>query len=108
VKLETPEIGIGFDDFEVESGKISFAYPNPSSGEVNITFSLKEKSNVELTIYNINGQKVRTIANDYFASGDHKLVWDAKTDDGRKATKGIYFYELRVNDRIEVNKIILY
>ncbi len=108
VKLETPEIGIGIDDLEVESGIISFAYPNPSSGEVNISFSLREKSSVELTVFSINGRKVRTIANDYFTKGEHKLVWDAKTDNGRKATKGIYFYELRVNDRIEVNKIILY
>ncbi len=108
VRLETPEIGLGIDDVSVESGNISYVYPNPSKGEVNIAIYLNKKSNIELNIYNINGQKIRSLVNENYSAGNHQLEWDVMTNSGMRAGKGIYFYELNVDDRVEVGKIILY
>ncbi len=108
VKLETPEIGLGIDDVSVESGKISYAYPNPSKGEVNIAIYLSKKSDIELNIYNINGQKIRSLVNENYSAGNYQLEWDVMTNSSMRAGKGIYFYELKVDDRVEVGKIILY
>ncbi len=108
VKLETPDIGLGLENNYIENGKISYVYPNPSYGDVNIVFYLNERSNVELNIYNINGQKIKNLNNGYLGNGNHSFIWDAMTDDGRSVDKGVYFYELKVNGRVEVNKIVLY
>jgi 1,4-alpha-glucan branching enzyme len=108
VKLETPETGLGIDDVSVESGKISYVYPNPAKGEVNIAIYLSKKSNIELNIYNINGQKIRSLVNENYSAGNHQLEWDVMTNSGMRVGNGIYFYELKVDDRVEVGKIILY
>jgi glycosidase len=108
VKLETPEIGLGVENPSVENGKISYVYPNPSLGLVNIAFTLTQKLDVELDIFNLNGQKVKSLVQEDFGPGDHILKWDARDDRGVKLGKGIYFYQLKAGDMVEVNKIILY
>ncbi|MEW6680649.1 MAG: FlgD immunoglobulin-like domain containing protein, partial [bacterium] len=68
-----------------------------------IPFKLAQDSNVELTIYNILGQKVRTIdigqrkAGSY-TSKDRVVFWDLKNNEGQPVSKGIYFYQLKADD----------
>lgn len=72
---------------------LSQNYPNPFNPTTTINFSLDKKEKVELAIYNINGQRVKTLYNG-FAEGNNSVVWDGTTDSGMKASSGVYFYKL--------------
>ncbi len=90
------------------------SYPNPvhlnalaASGTV-IGYSLKQPSSVSLTIYNVLGQKVAELVNHVQAAGVHHVVWNGQDFSGRLVANGIYFYELRVqNRRIDLKKMVI-
>ena len=74
-------------------------YPNPFNPSTTISFALPKDSKVELSVYNIKGQKVKTIAKDDFEKGFHKLIWNGKDSSGKEVGSGIYFYKLKVNGK---------
>ena len=69
-------------------------FPNPFNPDTTITFSLPEDTSIILDIYNVSGQKVRTIVNSSVNHGIHSVVWNGKDDDGRNVSSGIYLYRL--------------
>jgi len=66
-------------------------YPNPFNPITNIKFSLKAESKVSLTIYNIRGQRVKTLIDDNMQAGYHSVVWNGTDQSGKKVSSGIYF-----------------
>ena len=87
-------------------------YPNPFNPSTNIKFSLKTDSKVSLMIYNIRGQKVRTLVNDNLQAGHHSVVWDGRDDSGKNVSSGVYFNGFDSNDGnsgryTSIKKIIL-
>jgi len=68
-------------------------YPNPFNPITKIEFTLPEPSEVELKIYNISGQLVRSYKG-WFKSGQHTIKWDSKNKDGDDVASGIYFYQI--------------
>jgi predicted outer membrane repeat protein len=81
-----------------------YNYPNPFNPSTTISFSIQEESNIALTIYNIKGQRVRSLANNVFIKGNHSVIWDGEDDSGNLVSSGIYFYKLNVNDKTVVVK----
>jgi flagellar hook assembly protein FlgD len=78
-------------------------YPNPFNPSTVIEFSLPEDvSNVQLTIYDVLGQKVTQLVNTSLKAGKYQYQWNA----GNVAT-GMYIYELRANKFVSVKKMIL-
>jgi flagellar hook assembly protein FlgD len=70
-------------------------------------FSLKERSHVTLTIYNIKGQLVEIILNEELDhSSSYYVEWDGSVN-GRKLANGIYFYKLKTDKETFLNKMIL-
>ena len=88
-------------------------YPNPFNPTTNIDFSLKEDSFVSLNIYNVRGQKVKTLVTDEMQAGNHSVVWNGKNDSGKSVSSGIYFSNFVTNnqngsgDYTSVKKMIL-
>ena len=82
-------------------------YPNPFNPDTAILFSLKEATKASLTIYNMKGQKVKTLKNEYMEAGDHSIVWNGKDDNGSSVSSGIYFYKLNTNSYSKIRKMIL-
>jgi parallel beta-helix repeat protein len=82
-------------------------YPNPFNPTTTISFSIPEDSKVNLSIYNIKGQKVKTLSDSKFERGIHKLIWDSKDSNGKAVSSGIYFYKLKVNDKSKAVKKML-
>ncbi|MCK4312893.1 MAG: T9SS type A sorting domain-containing protein [Candidatus Cloacimonetes bacterium] len=92
-------------------------YPNPfnpaiagagHSPATTISFSIPEESKVEVTIYNIKGQKVKTITDDHFEKGIHSVTWNGEDKFGNPISSGVYLYKLDVNGKTEaVKKCIL-
>lgn len=70
-------------------------YPNPFNPETTIAFSLQEASNVSVEIYNIRGQKVKTLVNnEHKQPGTHTVTWNGTDNSGRSAASGVYLYRV--------------
>jgi len=85
------------------SGKL-FNYPNPFNPTTIIEFSINNNSKVELTIYNIKGQKVKTLVQDQFTTGDHNILWNGDDENNDPVSSGVYLYKLNVNGKTEAVK----
>jgi len=89
-------------------------YPNPfnpsNAGRATattISFNLPEASFVELNIYNIRGQKIRSLHSSELAAGRQKFVWNGKNSSGNSVAAGIYYYRLQAPDFQQTNKMLL-
>ncbi len=83
-------------------------YPNPFNPTTTISFSIPQADKVNLSIYNIKGQKVKELASDNFAQGRHNLVWDGKDSNGKNASSGVYFYKIKTShDKITKKMMLL-
>ncbi len=71
-------------------------YPNPFNPTTKIEFSLPEKSDVRLSIYNSLGEKVSTLINEIKESGYHSVEWNAESTEGGLPS-GLYIYRIEVN-----------
>ncbi|NLP12221.1 PKD domain-containing protein [bacterium] len=78
-------------------------YPNPFNPETRLSFSLKEAGFTTLTIFNLNGQEIRSLIAKHLNAGSHSCSWDGKDQLGRTMSSGTYLYKLRING-FEVTK----
>lgn len=77
-------------------------YPNPFNSETIISFDLQKAGHVKLNVYNITGQLVTILADDYYEAGRHMVTWD-----GSECASGVYFYRITKGIYIESKKMIL-
>ncbi|MBN1212068.1 MAG: T9SS type A sorting domain-containing protein [candidate division Zixibacteria bacterium] len=82
-------------------------YPNPFNPATTFEYSLPYACEVELNVYNIRGQKVRTLVNQTMSAGRYTAVWHGVNDDGRSVASGVYFYRIRTDDFVATKKMIL-
>ena len=101
--------GAWVDPIPVYKSELHGNYPNPFNPTTTISFELNTENteNTELIIYNVKGQKVRTLVNETLSSGFYTRVWDGKNDTGRSVTSGIYFYKLENSGYSNTKKMIL-
>ena len=81
--------------------------PNPFNTATTITFTLPSPTSVVLEIYNIAGQRINTIVNEYPGTGIHSVIWDGTDKSGNKASSGIYIYRLHAGEFTKSNKMML-
>ncbi|RME30882.1 MAG: T9SS C-terminal target domain-containing protein [Candidatus Zixiibacteriota bacterium] len=65
------------------------------------------RTEVELELFNVLGQKVTSLVSGPKTAGQHSVVWDGRFDNGRAAPSGIYFYRLRAGTVSRVGKMVL-
>lgn len=82
-------------------------FPNPFNPSTTIPFFLEKSGMVDLSIYNVLGQKVRTLLDGYITAGAHQPVWDGRDQIGRGVGAGIYIYQLRSGSQVESKKMLL-
>ncbi|RMH95522.1 MAG: T9SS C-terminal target domain-containing protein [Calditrichaeota bacterium] len=82
-------------------------FPNPFNPTTTIRFALPEPGLVTVEIYNIMGQKVKTLISDNMEAGYHQVVWDATNDYGSPVASGIYIYRMTSGAFTEVKKMTL-
>jgi len=83
-------------------------YPNPFNPTTTISFSIPNESKVEIAVFNIKGQKVKTLASSEFVKGNHSVIWNGVDESGKPVSSGIYFYKLYVSGKSEsVKKCLL-
>jgi glucuronoarabinoxylan endo-1,4-beta-xylanase len=82
-------------------------YPNPFNPTTTFRFTIPITADASLIVYNILGQKVRTLINKTVAAGEYHVTWDGKNEAGNTVASGIYFYQLRAKNFMAVKKCIL-
>ena len=82
-------------------------FPNPFNPETGISYTLPEDSYIKLTIYNIQGQKVKQLVDEYQSAGTRKVVWDGCGESGETVASGIYFYRIEAGPNTETNRMVL-
>ncbi len=90
------------DDFQLFQN-----YPNPFNPQTEIAYSIPEDSYVELTIYNIMGQKVKVLVNGYQSAGTRSVIWDGCDQSGERVASGIYLYKLQAGELTQTKKMSL-
>ncbi|MCK4297780.1 MAG: T9SS type A sorting domain-containing protein, partial [Candidatus Marinimicrobia bacterium] len=82
-------------------------YPNPFNPETTIEYALPHASKVNISIYNVLGQKIRTLSDTKKIEGYYKVIWDGKNDRGEIVPTGIYLYVLTTDKSRFSKKMVL-
>jgi len=87
--------------------KLNQNFPNPFNPETNIRFSLKDPSGVELKIFNLKGQLVKTLISEFYPAGSHQVKWDGTNELGLKVSSGVYIYRVKAGSFVETKRMVL-
>lgn len=82
-------------------------YPNPFNPSTTISFYLPESGEVVLEVFNIKGQRVKTLLNEKKETGSHDYVWNGTDQNGRIVSSGVYFYKISIGTKSIVSKMLL-
>lgn len=105
--LGEPLLGIEFIDLTNIEFQLS-NFPNPFNPTTTIKFSIQNDSKVELSIFNIKGQKIKTLAQYEFTKGNHSIIWNGDDNFGNSVSSGVYLYKLIVNGKtVAMKKCLL-
>ena len=89
------------------SPRLGQNYPNPFNPTTTIRFATPAEGPVRLEVYNMVGQKVRTLVDGSLPWGETEVVWDARDDRGHSVAAGVYLYKLTTGDRVQSRKMVL-
>ena len=95
------------DDQLPTAFKLSQNYPNPFNPTTFIRFSVPQSGMVSLDIFNLMGQKVRTLVREEKAPGHYEVIWNGKDENGFQLSSGIYIYQLKTDKEIIQKKMLL-
>jgi hypothetical protein len=86
---------------------LSNASPNPFSGHTTLSLVLREATDISVGIYNLRGQKVRSLSGGRLAAGTHTLDWDGRGDGGAEAPSGVYLVKVENGASFQSRKVLL-
>ena len=118
---------LGFSDYPLRTTKIEFEifnendfhapiadnfelldnFPNPFNPSTTIHYELYRDTDVKVIIYDLLGNKIKTLVNNYQYSGYKSIKWYAKNEQEHKISSGLYLYTLQVGKNVEVKKMLL-
>lgn len=90
----------------VTSYSLKQNYPNPFNPTTTIQYQIPVNANVEIKVYNSVGQIVKTLVNKEQEQGRYEIRWDGKNESGTEVGSGVYFYQMKVNDFVQKNKMV--
>ncbi len=91
-----------------ETSKIQASnFPNPFNLETKITYTLPAEAYVTLSIYNTQGQFIKTLINQYQSEGTHSIIWDARNAQGEIVPSGMYFYRIIAGKDVLSQRMVL-
>ncbi len=99
VAVAVPEVPLSFE--------LAQNYPNPFNPSTTIRYALPAPMEINLSIYNVLGQRVRTAVSGRQLAGGHTLVWDGTNDVGKPVASGVYFYRLKAGPFVKTRKMML-
>lgn len=107
---ESSSVSIGFDTEQnpiPEHFEVRQNYPNPFNATTIIEYDLPDEARVNVVVYNIFLQRVKTLTNKLQLAGKYKLAWDGITYEGNMAASGVYIFVLHADNNYFIGKMIL-
>jgi serine protease AprX len=87
--------------------KLSQNYPNPFNPSTIISFSLSNKAQVELNVFDLLGRHVKTLVTGDVSAGEHTIIWDGKDETGQDVSSGVYLYKLDSSGASDARRMTL-
>ena len=115
-KLSPFAVGVDAEPTGVDDGvpdelpidfKLNQNYPNPFNPNTTVEYSVPTRVHVSIDVFNIAGQKVRTLVNQSKPAGTYRVIWDGRNDAGTTVATGVYLYRIQTGDHIETKKMLL-
>ena len=97
----------GSDEVRPSQFSLSQNYPNPFNPITNFQFTLPKSVHVKIDIFNIVGQKVKTLMDQDMKPGVYQVDWDGKDERGNSVSTGVYFYKVQAGDFSDMKKMVL-
>jgi C1A family cysteine protease len=111
IRIRTsPSLIVAADDIHESSPNdfsLSHNYPNPFNPSTTIEYELGKESHVDISIFNLLGQKVNTVVDEVKSSGEHSTRWDGTDYDGKQLPCGVYFYRIESRGYTDSKKMLL-
>lgn len=101
---------VGIEEKEIllpQQFSLSQNFPNPFNPITSISFELPKTTYVELTIYNILGQRVITPVAQEIEAGTYTITWNGRDENSQPLASGVYFYMLKTEDFVQAKKMML-
>jgi hypothetical protein len=108
--IQPCEVGTAPGQPEITEAQVTRLYqnsPNPFNPRTVLRFSLAQTGPVELTIFDVNGRKVRTLVNETREAGLNEVVWDGTDDAGRPVSSGVFWSQLETDDFSSNKKMVV-
>lgn len=86
---------------------LSQNYPNPFNAGTDIRYSLPYRSQVTIEIFNLLGQKIKTVVDEEKPAGNYTVTWDGTDDRGNTVASGIYFYRIKAGNHVDSKKMLM-
>jgi hypothetical protein len=102
VEWEEEDLSLRPTEFDLRQN-----YPNPFNPATTIQYALPRASEVSVEVYNILGQRVRSLVDEQQDPGYKTLWWDGKDDYGNEVSSGVYFYRIEAGDFVQSKKMTL-
>jgi hypothetical protein len=83
------------------------AYPNPTTFQTQIQYSLKTSGRVSLSVYDVGGRLVQRIVDAEQPAGVYRETWDGRGQDGQRASPGVYFIRLSVPGKVQTARVVV-
>jgi hypothetical protein len=90
-----------------ESFSLAQNAPNPFNPQTRIDYDIPKATNVKLEIFNVLGQQVKTLVNDFQEAGAKSVIWDGRDNSGYTVSSGIYFYRMEAGDFSMTRKMMM-
>ena len=107
VTIEYTSTGINPVSKENTITRLGTNFPNPFTYETILRYSVKDDIDVLIEIYNLNGQKVRTLVDQKVLAGDHEVTWRCMDDYGKAVPEGLYIYKMIAGNYHRTRKMVL-
>ena len=109
ITTDAPDSYVSAEPVTLPSARLNLMqnYPNPFNPETKISFYLPQTDHATLEIYNIVGQKIKTVFDGRLESGHHSFVWNGQDNSNRSVGSGVYFYRLVTPSETRVRRMVL-
>jgi hypothetical protein len=99
VDMDKPELAVKYE--------LHQNYPNPFNPTTTIRFTIPRSVKVELFVFDITGRRIKTLVSKQMPAGTHAVQWDGTDNSGKKVASGIYFYQIKAGNYVDVKRMAL-
>lgn len=94
-------------DEQVPAASMLSVWPNPFFSDLKLRLDLPRAEKTELSVYNLRGQRIRSLFTGTLSAGSHELIWDARDDHRNPMASGVYFIRIESDSVRQVHKVLL-